>query len=170
MPVTGSISGTVNANVTGDVNAAIVGTPQVKIATDQVPFAKQLCLPNFCTQASQSSFTVPDATAGGQAVKELVINFVSGRCTGTGRMGAVELIATKGAAVIADTGDNFSTNYFPAAVDQYDSALGQNGLQAFAQHTQITYAPGTSIQMTFSVMQAGEIFCKVQLNGHFVMQ
>jgi len=169
LPVTGTISGTVDATVTGNVNATIVGTPQVKIATDQVPFTKQLCLPN-CSAGSPRSFTVPGSTAGGQTVKELVIDFVSFRCTGTGRIGDVELLAENGAKAVADTGDNFSTNYFPAAVDQYDSALGQNGLQAGAQHTSITYVPGTTVDMIYSIMQAGENVCRVQLNGHFVTQ
>ena len=167
LPVTGTISGNVNATVTGNVNATITGTPQVKIATDQVAFTKGLCLPS-CVAGSPDSFTVPSITAGGLPIKELVIDFVSGICTGTGRIAEVDLSAKNGPAVVADTGDNFSRNYFPLAVDQYNSALGQNGVQAFAQQTHITYAPGTIVSMSYSIVQGGENFCQVQMNGHFV--
>lgn len=168
LPVTGTISGDVTATVTGDVNATLVGTPQVRIATDHVSFSKRLCIPDFCTPASPSSFTVPSSTAGGQTVKELVIEFVSARCSGTGRIGDVELRGELGTQTIAATGDNFSINYFPAAVDQYNSALGQNGVQSLAHQTHITYVPGTEVSTTYSIVQAGQNFCRVQLNGRFV--
>lgn len=160
LPVTGTVS--------GSVNATIVGTPVVKIATGHVAFTKRLCIPNFCTPASPSSFTVPGTTAGGQTVKELVIEFVTGLCTGTGRIGEMWLEAENGTEAIADTGDNFSRNVFPASASPYNSALGLNGSQSFSQQTSITYSPGTAVSTTYSILQAGQNFCRIQLNGHFV--
>ena len=158
LPVTGTVS--------GSVNATIVGTPEVRIATGHVAFTKRLCIPNFCTPASASSFTVPATTAGGETVKELVIDFVTGLCTGTGRLSNMELSTPNG--TIADTGDSFSTQYFPFAETQYNSALGLNGVQSFSQQTHSTYVPGTVVSTTYSIVQAGQNFCRIQLNGHFV--
>ncbi len=168
LPVTGTVSGDVNATIVGtpDVKATIVGTPEVTIASRQVAFTKRLCIPNFCTPASPSSFTVPAATAGGETVKELVVDFVTGLCTGTGRLSNMELFTPNG--TIADTGDSFSTQYFPFAETQYNSALGLNGVQSFSQPTHFTYVPGTVVSTTFSIVQAGQNFCRIQLNGHFV--
>lgn len=160
LPVTGTVS--------GNINATIVGTPEVKIATRQVPFAKTLCIPNFCTPASPDTFTVPATTNGGQTVSELVIDFVSGACTGTGRLASMWLESTHGTKAIADTGDNFTRNFFPFAETQYNSALGLNGLQSFSQQTSITYVPGTVVSTTYTIVQAGDNQCRLQLNGHFV--
>jgi len=173
LPVTGTVSGNVNATVTGNVNATIVGTPQVKIASGQVAFAKHFCfgtIPGACVPAVPAAFTVPAITADGQAVKELVIDFVSGVCVGTARTTFVEIRAVNGTEIAADTGDNFSYNYIPVEVAQFADTLGVNAAQGLAQRTVITFVPGTAVELSFNFVKAGDMNCRVQLNGHFVTQ
>ena len=171
LPVTGTVTGNVNATVTGNVNATIVGTPQVKIASNQVAFAKRFCfgtIPNVCVPAAPESFTVPAITAGGQTVKELVIDFVSGICVGSARTTFVRIRAIDGPEIVADTGDNYSFNYIPVSVAQFASELGQNSSQALAEQTRITFVPGMLVDFSLDFAKAGEMACRVQLNGHFV--
>ncbi len=177
LPVTGRVSG----------NVSIVNTPlpvtansplPVRAADNRVPFTKLLCVPTGggCAQILSSgfvtldgSFVVPDTTSSGKSVQQLVIEYVSGTCVGTARSTFVQLTGVPaGALEQADTGDNFSRNIVPLEVAQFLQAAGVNGAQAFGQKTQIAYAPGTKIEITFDFVAAGVMSCKAQLNGYFV--
>ena len=141
------------------------------------PFAKTLCLTDIAggcaagpTQPSlPSEFVVPAATISGESVKQLVIEFVSGTCVGTGRSTFVE-IASRSSEDFdnPDTGDNFTRNRFPLSVAQFLQAPGVNGAQAFAQATRIYLKPGVTVRISFDVVAAGGLVCRAQLNGYFV--
>ena len=162
-----------------DVN--VVNTPlSVTIASHRVPFVKLLCVSTVgppCISSAAgptpplpSFFNVPTATASGDAVKELVVEFVTGNCVGTARTTEVFIDARPGTQTlqVADTGDNFSANKFPMSVAQFNDTLNQNADQTFAQQTQMTYVPGTTVSINFSIQKSGSMQCAVQLNGHFV--
>ena len=147
-------------------------------ATITVPFTKSLCVANFpfdCTTSIGGNvtpvlpgfFTVPSLTASGKALKQLVVNFVSGSCVGTGRTTEVLISGALGTPQVAESGDNFTLNAIPMAVAQFNDILGQNAVQAFAQHTQLVYSPGTKISIAFDAAKGGAVACKLQLNGHF---
>jgi hypothetical protein len=150
-------------------------------AKHKVPFAKSLCASNLVTcvttvagvttPALPVSFIVPAATASGDAVKELVVKFISGECVGTARTTAIFLYGSPGspsALQVADTGDNFSTDKIPMSVAQFNNVPNVNAVQAFAQQTQLTYTPGTTISTSFDFVSDGIMACFVQLHGHFV--
>jgi hypothetical protein len=141
------------------------------------PFAKLLCvqnIPSDCNPYSSAlvvppSFTVPGKTASGKNVKQLVVNFISGSCVGTGR--TTELLVNGEPStpiLLADSGDNFSENVVPMAVAQFNDVSGQNAVQAFAQHTQLVYLPGTVVSASYDVVAGGIVRCRAQLNGYFV--
>jgi hypothetical protein len=146
-------------------------------ASHRVPFAKMLCASNIdtclttvvngTTPTLPQTFVAPATTASGDAVKELVVEFVSGSCSGSARTAGVFIEANPGTLQVANTGDSFSVNVIPMAVAQFNDVPGGNGVQAFAQQTQITYAPGTTIGVTFDFAKAGGLRCLVQLNGHY---
>jgi hypothetical protein len=100
-------------------------------------------------------------------VQQLVINFVSGSCVGTGRTTEIVIFGLLGAPQVADSGDNFTVNTIPVAVAQFNDILGENAVQAFAQPTHLVYSPGTRISMSFDFAKGGAIGCKLELNGHF---
>jgi hypothetical protein len=180
LPVTGTVSGAVT--ITNQPNVFVTNTAAnpvpVRTISSRVPFAKLLCVgggPDCATTVGTAtspplpqSFTVPAATASGQAVSQLVFNFVSGNCVGTARTTAVFLAGQPTTLQVADTGDNFTSNKIPMFEAQFIGAPGLNGVQAFATPTQIEYAPGTVISVTFDLAQAGSMRCVVQLNGYFV--
>jgi hypothetical protein len=147
-------------------------------ATTTVPFTKLLCVANFSfdcktgigtntTPVLPGFFTVPGLTASGKTVKQLVINFVSGSCVGTGRTTEVLISGALGALQVADGGDNFSINSIPMDVAQFNDIPGLNAVQAFAQQTRLAYSPGTQISVAFDAAKGGVMACKLQLNGHF---
>jgi hypothetical protein len=147
-------------------------------ATITVPFTKLLCLANFAfdcissvggnnTPVLPGFFTVPSLTASGKAVNQLVVDFVSGSCVGTGRTTEVLISGALGTPQVADSGDNFTVNTIPMAVAQFNDILGQNAVQAFAQQTRLVYSPATKISMLFDFAKGGATACKLQLNGHF---
>jgi hypothetical protein len=155
--------------------------PRPDTDDQRVPFTKLLCLSTLgtcvttvagvTTPALPVSFIVPAATASGDAVKELVVEFVSGDCAGTARTTTVFLEGISGGSGglrVADTGDNFTSNKIPMSVAQFNDVPNVNGVQAFAQQTQLTYAPGTTISVTFDFAKGGVMACFVTLNGHFV--
>ncbi len=167
----------------GGLNVNVVNTPLSvtdTIGSHRVPFVKLLCTNNIgppcvssaggATPALPSFFIVPTATASGDAVKQLVVEFVTGNCVGTARTTEVFIDARPGTQTlqVADTGDNFSANKFPLSVAQFNDTLNQNADQAFAQQTQMTYVPGTTVSINFSIQKSGSMQCAVQLNGHFV--
>ena len=152
--------------------------PDLTRTTTDVPFTKLLCVADFAftctttvdgnvTPVLPGSFTVPSLTASGKAVKQLVINFVSGSCVGTGRTTEVLIFGSLGTPQVADTGDNFTLNTIPMAVAQFNDTLGLNAVQAFAQETKLVYRPGTKISMSFDAAKGGVMACKLELNGHF---
>jgi hypothetical protein len=141
------------------------------------PFAKLLCVQNIpgdCNPYSSAlvvppSFTVPAKTASGKNVKQLVVNFVSGSCVGTGRTTELLLNAEPNVPILlADSGDNFSENVVPMAVAQFNDMPGQNAVQAFAQRTQLVYLPGTVVSASYDAAMGGLMRCRAQLNGYFV--
>ena len=141
------------------------------------PFSKLLCLTDISGACSASSaqpnlpasFVVPSVTNTGQPVKQVVIEFVSGTCVGTGRSTFVEIVSRPGGSLAnPDTGDNFSRNPFPLAVAQFLQAPGINGAQAFAQAARMYFNPGDTVSMSFDFVAAGALVCRAQLNGHFV--
>jgi hypothetical protein len=173
LPVTGSttVSGSVAASQSGTWNVTAT------IANKQTPFAKLLCIGSQpcvsglngpTTPALPFFFIVPTSTASGGIVKELVVEFVSGDCVGTGRTTRIDLFGTSGSPQLADTGDNFSANKIPMSVAQFNDTLNENAVQSFAQRTQLTYLPGTTISINVDFAKSGVIVCKVQLNGHFI--
>ena len=123
---------------------------------------------NQTSPALPQSFTVPIATALGEPVKELVIEFISGDCVGTARATELLIFGTLGAPQVAGTGDNFTVNKIPMAVAQFNDTLNVNAVQAFAQATKVTYAPRTMISLGFDRAKGGATACRVQFNGHFV--
>jgi len=151
-------------------------------ANHRVPFVKLLCvntsgglLPcvsgaNGPTPPLPGFFNVPAATASGDAVKELVVEFVTSNCVGTARTTSVFIDGRPGTKPLqlADTGDNFSANKFPMSVAQFNDTLNTNAEQSFAQQTHMTYAPGTTVSISFGITKPGSMQCAVQLNGHFV--
>jgi hypothetical protein len=188
LPVTGSVTG--NVSVSGSVSVS--NTPNVFVTNNAAspvmardvqnpannPFAKELCLTNIVgacdaiasLPARPSSFVVPAVTDSGAAVKQLVIEFVSGTCGGTARTTFVEISSRPvGALTNPDTGDNFATNRIPVAVSQFLSGAGVNGAQGFSQATKIYIAPGATVRISFDFAQGGEMVCRAQLNGHFVL-
>jgi hypothetical protein len=159
----------------------VVNTPlSVTTASHRVPFVKLLCTNNIgppCVSSAAGPtpvlpgfFTVPAVTASGDAVKELVVEFVTCNCVGTARTTDVFIDARPGTQTlqVADTGDNFSANKFPMSVAQFNDTLNANAEQSFAQRTQMTYAPGTIVSVSFGITKPGVMQCAVQLNGHFV--
>jgi hypothetical protein len=141
------------------------------------PFAKLLCvqnIPSDCNPYSSAlvappSFTVPAKTASGKNVKQLVVNFVSGSCVGTGRTTELLLYGEPSTPILlADSGDNFSQNVVPMAVAQFNDVPGQNAVQAFAQQTQLVYLPGTVVSASYDYVNGGLVRCRAQLNGYFV--
>jgi len=182
LPVTGSVSGSVS--ITGQPNVFVTNTAANPVVTRDVqnpandPFAKELCLTvvaGVCDAsgslpARPSSFVVPTVTDSGAAVKQLVIEFVSGICIGTARTTFVEISSRPiGALTNPDTGDNFTTNRIPVAVSQFLQGAGVNGAQGFSQATKIYIAPGATVAMSFDFVLAGQMACRAQLNGHFVL-
>jgi hypothetical protein len=149
-------------------------------ANHRVPFVKLLCVNTSgppCVSGAAGptpplpgSFNVPAATASGDAVKELVVEFVTSNCVGTARTTSVFIDGRPGTQTlqVADTGDNFSANKFPMSVAQFNDILNVNAEQSFAQQTHLTYAPGTTVSISFSITKPGSMQCAVQLNGHFV--
>jgi len=142
------------------------------------PFAKTLCLTDIsgACDAGQtqpelpSEFVVPSLMNTGEPVKQLVIEFVSGTCIGSGRSTFVEIASQpSGGFDNPDTGDNFTRNRFPLAVAQFLQAPGVNGAQAFAQSARIYLEPDVTVRISFDIVAAGGIVCKAQLNGHFVV-
>lgn len=167
----------------GSTPVRVVNPPTAPALTRDVdnpatrPFSKLLCLTDIAGACGAStaqpnlpaSFVVPSVTSTGQPVKQLVIEFVSGRCVGTGRSTFVEIVSRPGGSLAnPDTGDNFSRNTFPLAVAQFLDAPGVNGVQAFAQAARIYLDPGDTVSMSFDVVTAGVRVCRAQLNGHFV--
>ena len=125
------------------------------------PFSKQLCLTDIAGAC---------ITNTGQTVKQLVIEFVSGLCVGTGRSTFVEIANRPvGGFATSDAGDNYSTNRFPLAVAQFLQAPGVNGAQAFAQAARIYLNPGNTVSMSFDFVASGVLVCRAELNGHFVV-
>ena len=142
------------------------------------PFAKNLCFADIAgacdaspsLPARPASFVVPTVTDSGGAVKQLVIEFVSGTCVGPGRTTFVEISSRPiGMLNNPDTGDNFTRNRIPVAVAQFLQPPGINGAQGFSQATKIYIAPGATVAISFDVVAAGGMACSAQLNGHFVL-
>ena len=180
--------------IVDDGVAAVVGSTPVRIvnpATDPAltrdvdspanrPFAKRLCQSDISTgctanvtfPAVPSSFIVPTTTAGGESVKQLVIEFVSGECVGTRRSTGVDIFARPSTGILTnpDTGDNFSRNNFPLAVAQFLQPGGVNGVQAFAQSARIYFNPGATVSIGFNSVVGGVSACNAQLNGYFVVK
>ena len=140
------------------------------------PFAKTLCLSNapaaLCGDASPAlpgSFVVPSVTSTGEHVKQLVIEFVSGSCVGTGRATFVQIFSRPpGTSATAPTGDNFSDNFFPLAVAQAIGGAGTNGAQAFSQAARIYLEPGMVVAMSFDFAASGVLNCRAHLGGRFL--
>jgi hypothetical protein len=142
------------------------------------PFVKELCNgPAGCiTKVGlhgvplSNSFVVPAATSTGAPVKRLVIDFVSGECSGgTGRATEVILLADSlpAAGATADTGDNFLQNFFPLALAQYAQA-GVTAVASFATPVRIMLNPGMTVSVANNLDVSGPLYCKAQLNGYFV--
>ena len=145
--------------------------------SDTVPFSKLLCLTTYadaCDANSgrpdlEPSFVVPVVLEDGEEVRQLIIESVSGVCSGTGRSTYVRLKVTPdGLQTNPDTGDNFSENYFPIAVAQFVAGGGSNGAQVLSHPTTVNLQPGMNVEMTFDFVEAGNLVCLVQLHGHFV--
>lgn len=168
--------------VVGEVEITNSSPIPVNVVPTTMPFAKSLCvtnIPGVCDATASrpalpDSFVVPATTAGGEPVKGLVIEFVSGTCVGTGRSTFVEITGNPGAGVPINpnTGDNFSSNRLPLSVAQFLPPAGVvvNGSQAFAQSTRMYFDPGTNVATNFDIVVGGQIVCRSQLNGHFVVQ
>ena len=169
-------SSPVPVKILGDV--PIVG--DVTVVSPTRPFAKLLCLTDIagaCDAAGNrpalpQSFVVPASTAGGEPVKRLVIEFVSGTCVGLGRSTFVEIFGSPSVGSLTNpaTGNNFSSNRIPLSVAQFLQPPGVNGAQAFAQAAHIYFDPGTTVAITFDIAAAGGIVCRAQLNGYFLVQ
>jgi len=187
VPVTGSttVSGTVGATQSGNWNVGILGTPAVTVANNTAasPFSKELCLgitsychpsvtdpfhPDPSPPVLPDSFTVPSVTSTGASVKRLVITFISGECLGTGRSEMMFLSGRPATGLIAtNSGDNFTDNRLPFPAPAISVPAGG---QALATPTFISWDPGTTASMTADVAQAGDLNCKMQLNGYFATQ
>ncbi|MEJ5999317.1 hypothetical protein [Paucibacter soli] len=142
------------------------------------PFAKTLCVTNsfdpLCASelpAKAGAFVVPAQTAGGEVVKRLVIEYVSGGCAGTGRATFVQIRALPAAALSnPNTGDNFVTADFPMSVAQFAGGVNVNSAQAFAQVARLYFDPGSTVTMSFDMAAAGLQLCHAHLSGYFVVQ
>jgi hypothetical protein len=166
--------------IVGDVEITNTSPIPVAVVSPTRPFAKLLCLSQIAgacdafgnRPALPGSFVVPATTAGGEPVKRLVIEFASGTCVGLGRSTFVEIFGNPGAGSLTNpsTGDNFSSNRIPLSVAQFLQPPGVNGAQAFAQSAHMYFDPGTTVGISFDIVESGGIACRAQLNGHFVVQ
>lgn len=145
------------------------------LAAPLTSFSKRLCDSNapaaLCdsTQpALPTSFTVVHKI-GRKKVNQLVIDFVSGACVGSGRSDVIFISATPdgGAKSNPDSGDNFSDNFFYFTPNQYIPPAGTNGVQVFSQSSKIYLNPGDTVTLSHDLAEAGVQRCTAELNGHY---
>ncbi len=185
LPVTGNVQATVlntlDARVAG--NVGITGTVAVTNAAgspllvhivnpqDDEPFQTALCsqLGDFATPRCPSSitnrFTVPGTTGSGLPVRRLVIEHVSGQCSGTGQAANPELDAHL--SVAPPGGLDVSFNFFVPVLNQAASATSLAS-QTFAQPVRIYADPGTDVTASESLNGGTFTVCQFQISGHFV--
>jgi hypothetical protein len=147
-------------------------------AQGTVPFAKLLCISTLgtCTTSVGSTvtpplpsfFVVPSSIGAGIAVQHLVVEFASGDCIGTARTTEIFIHGALGDLKVGAKGDNFSSNRIPLSVAQFNDTLNVNAVQSFASRTLMIYRPNTKVSMSFDFAKAGDLVCKLQLNGYYV--
>lgn len=138
-------------------------------------FSKRLCNSNITTAPCDAmqpalpiSFTVV-SKIGYKKVNKLVIDFVSGACTGDGRADYISIESTPNGDTKKnpESGDNFSNNLFYFAPNQYIAPAGSNGVQVFSQAAKIYLNPGNTVTLEHDSAASGVQRCVAELNGHY---
>ncbi|MDD2769301.1 MAG: hypothetical protein PHT19_11240 [Methylococcus sp.] len=158
------------------LSGLIFSGPALAGANSQViPFSKILCdsdVPGALCDATQlalpNSFTVV-SKIGKKKVNQLVIDFVSGYCSGTGRANFMSITASPNGEVKTnpDSGDNFSSNMFYFPPNPYIASAGSNGVQVLSQPSKIYLTPGYTVALERDSAVAGVQRCIAELNGHY---
>lgn len=195
-----AVTGSVNANIgTPTVNVASLPTVNATLTNSSItvanpntsplpvhdvndpadnPYSATACFSpsgtGGCTTAA-STFTVPSTlTPSGQAVKQLVVDFVSGTCysaTG-GEVTNLSLLVTPPSGV-----NYYQTQYAATFVPVQTLSAAGNVSYAYSQQTRTYVLPGSTItfEASYNTQYLGgtappPLFCDTNVQGHFVTQ
>jgi hypothetical protein len=185
LPVTGyvrtTVQNTVDARVVGNVGITgsvpvtnPAGSPllvQVLNPRDDEPFQSLLCHQTGdlstprCPPTLADHFTVPSATSTGLPVRRLIIEHVSGLCSGTALASSPLLDASLSEA--PPNGRARSLNFFVPVLNEPASATSLAS-QTFAQPVRIYADPGTNVSVREGSSGGTFTVCQYQITGHFV--
>jgi len=196
-----AVSGTVNANINGTPTVNVASLPPVNatLTSSSItvanpvasplpvhdvndpadnPYSATVCFSpsavEGCTPAA-STFTIPGTTPSGQAVKQLVVDFVSGTCYTVpgGEVTHLSLLVTPPSGVSYYSQSQYSLSFVPA---QTLSAGGSISV-VYSQQTRAYVIPNSTISFgaSYSTQYLGgaappPLFCDMNLQGHFVTQ
>ena len=180
------VTGTVNANVSGNVGVnnfpsvqTVNGTIDVA-AISGTPFEAALCHAFGPTQGALcgpqgSNFVVPSTTQAGLPVKRLVVENVSGICTGENTPVIAAILFSP---FVADSQSNTAptmAHFFSLTLET--TGPGPNNGQterdySFGSTTRMFFNPGDAVSEKIEVFTPSDVdaICSVQVEGTLVTQ
>lgn len=142
------------------VNAKVnpVNTRDANTATQS--FTRQICVSDNASRCDPAPdrIDVPLVTAAGESVKQLVIDYVSARCSGDFNLQDLMLMVRSGDQSTAQDGDNFSDNELILTAGR------------LAQSVRINAPAGATVSTNLVSPPRVAVFCRVQLHGHLELQ